>query len=68
MFSFSQWADKQINNVRFKGDHTHTSGWNFPVMEDNEHHRIDGHKPELYVYLFGEGFESNTDQLKLRRL
>jgi hypothetical protein len=37
-------------------------------MEDNEHHRIDGQKPELYVYLFSEGFESHTDQLKLRHL
>ena len=27
-------------------------------MDNNKHHSIDGHKPEFYVYLFIEGFES----------
>ncbi len=36
-------------------------------MDKNKHHS-DGHKPEFYVDLFIEGFESYTDQSTLRHL
>lgn len=37
-------------------------------MDNNKHHSIDGHKPEFYIYLFVERFESYTDQSTLRHL